>query len=102
MKRSNRKWHSRMKPDELDALAAGLDREVDFAETRPLTASMRAQERRARRKKAGRPKIGLGAQKLRISMEKGLLKKVDAYAQTHGLSRSDLIAQGLKKLLKAG
>jgi hypothetical protein len=101
MKRSNRKWYSRMKPDELDALAAALAREPGFAETRPLTASMRDQERRARRKRPGRPKIGLGAQKLRISMEKGLLKKVDAYAQTRGLSRSDLIAQSLKKLLKA-
>jgi hypothetical protein len=101
MKRSNRKWYSRMKPDELEAMAAALDRPVDFAETRPLTASMRDRERRARRKKPGRPRVGLGAQKLRISMEKGLLEKVDAYAQIHGLSRSDLIARSLKKLLKA-
>jgi hypothetical protein len=35
-------------------------------------------------------------------MEKGLLKQVDAYARSHGLTRSDFIAQSLKKVLKAG
>lgn len=62
---------------------------------------MRKQEQRARRKKPGRPRIGLGAKKLRISMEAGLLKEVDSYAHAHGLTRSDLIAQTLRKLLKA-
>jgi len=102
MKRNKTKWYSRMQPAELDALAAKFDREIDFAETKPLTPTIRKQEQRARRKKPGRPPVGLGAEKLRISMEKGLLKQVDAYAQAHGLSRSDLIAQSLRKVLKAG
>ena len=101
-KRAKTKWYSRMRPAELEAMALKFDREVDLAETKPLTPSMRQQERQARRKKPGRPRIGQGAEKLRISMEKGLLKQVDAYAEAHGMTRSDLIAQSLRKLLKAG
>lgn len=99
--KSKSKWYSRMRPAELDALAAKFDREIDIDETKPLTPGMRKQEQQARRKKPGRPRVGAGAEKLRISMEKGLLKKVDAYAEAHGISRSDLIARGLRKLLKA-
>jgi hypothetical protein len=96
------KWYSRMTPAELDGIAATFDREIDYAETKPLTPAMRKAERAARRKRPGRPKVGLGAEKLRISMEKGLLKQVDAYAKEHGLTRSDLIAQSLRRILKAG
>jgi hypothetical protein len=102
MKTQKPKWYSRMKPAELDAMAAKFDREVDLSETKPLTAAMRRDEQRARRKKPGRPRVGLGAAKLRVSMEKGLLKQVDAYARSHGLTRSDFIAQSLRKVLKAG
>jgi hypothetical protein len=98
-KRPAKKWYSKMTPEDLDAMAAGLEREVDLAETKPLTPAMRKQEQRARRKKPGRPQVGLGAQKLRISMERGLLKRVDSYAKAHGMSRSDLIAQSVRKLL---
>jgi hypothetical protein len=96
------KWYSKMSASELDALAAGLDGGIDFSETKPLTAAMRAQESRARRKGPGRPRVGQGAKKLQISMEMGLLKRVDSYARAHGLSRSDLIARSLKRELKAG
>jgi hypothetical protein len=98
-KRAAKKWYSKMKPEELEAVAATVGREVDFAQTRPLTPAMRKQEQRARRKGPGRPRVGLGAQKLRISMERGLLKRVDSYAKTHGMTRSDLIAQSVRKLL---
>ncbi len=102
MKRSKTKWYSRMPAVELDALAAKFDREIDLGETKPLTPTMRKHEQQARRKKPGRPRVGAGAEKLRISMEKGLLKQVDDYAEAHGISRSDLIARSLRKVLKAG
>jgi hypothetical protein len=91
-----------MKPSELEAMTAPFDREIDYAQTKALTPAMRKEEVQARRKGRGRPRVGLGAKKLRISMEAGLLKKVDSYAHAHGLTRSDLIAQGVRKLLKAG
>ena len=98
-KRPSKTWYSKMKPEELDALATQVGREVEYAQTRPLTPAMRKQEQRARRKRPGRPRVGLGAQKLRISMERGLLKQVDSYAKARGMTRSDLIAQSLRRLL---
>lgn len=102
MKRTDPKWYSKMNPEKLDALAAGVDQEYDLSALKPLTPAMRKAERAARRKKPGRPRVGLGAAKLRISMEKALLRRVDAYAHTHGLSRSELIARSLRDLLAAG
>jgi len=102
MKQTKPKWYSRMKPSELEDMAAKFDREIDYSETKPLTPAMRKQEQQARAKGRGRPRIGLGAKKLRISMEAGLLKQVDSYARAHRLTRSDLIAQSVRKLLKAG
>lgn len=102
MKTAKSKWYSRMRPADLDVMAAKFDREIDIAETEPLTPAMRRQEQQARRKKPGRPRVGAGAEKLRISMEKGLLKQVDAYARAKGITRSDLIAQSLRRVLKAG
>jgi hypothetical protein len=94
-------WYLRARKEELDALAASVNRDFDFDETLPLTPEMRRQNSRARRKRPGRPPVGLGASKLRISMEKGLLKQADTYAKRHGLTRSQLIAQSLRQLLGA-
>lgn len=82
----------------MDILAAPFDRLIDPAEMKPLTAEQRREEQRARRK-AGRPKVGAEAEKLRISMEGGLLKKVDAYAKKAGISRSKLIADSLRRTI---
>ncbi len=88
--------YSTMSNNELDAIAARLDK-GEF-ETSPLTAADRLRHRRAkaRGKKGGRPVVGKGAEKIRVSMERGLLDRADAFAQKHGLSRSQLIAQGLE------
>lgn len=102
MKKKSPKWYSRLGERELDAMAGEVDREFDLQSLKPLTPAMKRQEQAARRKKAGRPRVGLGAAKLRISMEKSLLKKVDAFASSHGLSRSELIARSLRDLLAAG
>lgn len=93
-------WHSRLSPRALNELAAGVDRVIEPSEMKPLTAAQRARERRAKRK-AGRPRVGAGAEKLRISMERGLLRKVDQFARRRGLSRSQLIAESLRRTLGA-
>src|SRR5256885_546287 len=88
-----------MSDAERDAEVAKLNRE--FLSSRPLTAAQRAQHRRAQRK-AGRPIVGKGAKRLTISMELGLLERADRLAKRNKLSRSELIARGIRTLLRAG
>jgi len=70
---------------------------VALRESMPLTPAMRRMHREAA--KRGRPRIGQGARKLYISMERGLLKQADEFAKRHGMSRSELIANGIRKIL---
>jgi hypothetical protein len=78
---------------ELDAETA----EQSLARSRPLNAKERTQWRRFR--KLGRPRIGKGAKTISLTVEKDLLKRADAYAKQHGISRARLIAQGLEVIL---
>ncbi len=66
----------------------------------PLSPELKARWRNAIAK--GRPKVGDGAARVQITVERNLLRKADAYAKRHGISRSKLIAHGLTRLLKAG
>lgn len=99
-KTTKKVWYSRLPPAELEKLAAGFDLPADPADMRPLSPAQRRQEQRARGK-VGRPRVGAGAEKLRISMERGLLQKVDAYARKSGISRSQLIADSLRRTIGA-
>ena len=62
---------------------------------RPLNARERELWRRFKRK-AGRPKIGAGTTNVSVSMEKALLRRADRFARRHGMSRSQLISQGVR------
>lgn len=53
----------------------------------------------ARSLKRGRPRIGLGAQRLNVSMEGGLLDRLDAYARKHKLTRARVLAQSVELFL---
>jgi hypothetical protein len=76
---------------------AKLDREIPFAESRPLTAAQRGQWTRMQKQlKAGRPKVGEGAKIVPVSIERGLLREADAFAKRHKLKRSELVARGLR------
>jgi hypothetical protein len=48
----------------------------------------------------GRPKIGQGAAVVPISIERGLLQQVDAYARANHLKRSQMVAQGLRLVMR--
>jgi hypothetical protein len=61
----------------------------------PLTPSQRAQHARFERK-FGKKRV---AQRVQISLEKALLKAADRFAAEHGMSRSQMIEQGIRKLL---
>ena len=47
----------------------------------------------------GRPRVGLGAARINISIERGLLRKADAFARRHKLSRAAVVAKSLDALL---
>lgn len=66
-----RKKYSEMKTDELAEATREHDRDFAFLKSRPLTASEKKQHARAR--KRGRPRVGRGAEKIRVSEERGLL-----------------------------
>jgi hypothetical protein len=52
------------------------------------------------KRKRGRPKIGAGAAKVLVSVERGLLRRADAFAKREGISRSQLFARGLSALME--
>ena len=70
------------------------------AKERPLSKKERDRFESIRKeilqkRKAGRPVVGKGAKLVAVTIEKGLLKRADAYAKAHGLKRTELIARGL-------
>jgi len=69
-----------------------------LARSRPLNAREREQWRRFKAR-AGRPKVGKGAKAISLTVEIDLLKKADAYAKRHGISRAKLVAQGLRAVI---
>jgi hypothetical protein len=91
--------YGKMTAEELDAEVARYDAPfVALKESKPLSAADRAVLRRAR-KKGGRPRVGEGANRVLITVERGLLRRADSYAKRKGMSRSELIARGLKSIL---
>jgi hypothetical protein len=96
MKRIN---PDKMSKAELDRLSVEAEA-MDYQNTRPLTAEARRALARAAAK-GGRPRIGAGAKRINITVERVLLDKTDAYARKHGLSRAAVVAQGLNKVVAA-
>ena len=89
----------KMSRAELDRLGVEAER-ITYENTRPLSpADRRALDRAAR--KGGRPRIGAGAKRINVTVEQRLLKKADAYARRHRLTRAAVVAEGLRKLLAA-
>jgi len=92
------KPYDRMTAAELAEVTKRYDEPfVALRESKPLTAAIRRMHQRAA--KRGRPRVGKGAAKLYISMERGLLKQADRFAKSHGMTRSQLIANGIKAIL---
>ena len=87
-----------MTTSELAEATREFDRE--FVPTKPLTPAMKAAQKRARRK-MGRPRIGQGAQRLMVTVERDLLRRADDFARRHKLTRSGLIARSLEALIRA-
>ncbi len=101
--KKNARHPEEMSAAELAQATRQFDRPFVFEKARPMSAVERAQERKMRRRR-GRPKVGKGARKISISLERDLLRETDALARKKGVNRSELIAgfvmTGLKR--KAG
>ena len=109
MRKSNTKQNDEMTAEDFEALPdaqkEAIWRDIDRksnaelrAESRPLNARERRQWSRFQ-KKAGRPRIGRGTTNISISLEKGLLREFDRFARKAGMSRSELIARGVKAII---
>ena len=96
MKRIN---PDKMTRTEFDRLGAAAER-VTYRNSRPLKPQDRRALARAARR-AGRPRIGAGARRINITVEKTLLGHADAYARKHGLTRAAIVAEGLLRVLAA-
>jgi len=69
---------------------------------RPLTAKEKRAHFQPPRNKSGRPKLGkAGTEIISISVEKSLLREVNAYAKTKGIKRSELFVNGVRSLIGA-
>jgi hypothetical protein len=89
----------KMSKAELDRFGAEAEK-VTFRNTSPLDAESRRALARAA-SKGGRPRIGAGAKRINITVEQTLLKKADAYARQHGLTRAAVVAEGLRRIIAA-
>ncbi|MDB5321434.1 MAG: hypothetical protein JWN40_3065 [Phycisphaerales bacterium] len=97
--RPTRKRYQDMSLAELREATKEFDAEAVNPPSRPLTVDERARFKRIVRG-AGRPKVGLGYQRVMVSIEKGLLGEADKAAKSQGVPRSELIALGLRLVLK--
>ena len=96
----SRKKYAEMNVRELAEATKQFDEDFAFEKGKPLTEEDR--KRHAAARKRGRPRIGLGAEKVRVTIERGLLRQADAFARSRGLTRSELISRGLRAILAAG
>jgi hypothetical protein len=97
MQTKSRKSFFDMTHAEKEAEVARLARGTDYKETRPLSAKEKALWEAARRGR-GRPPKAPGAKSVavQVTFEPRLLQKIDHYAHSKKMSRSQLLARGAK------
>ena len=92
-----KKKYWEMNAKELAEATKEFDQEFVADKARPLTRADRALHRRAA--KRGRPRVGNGAERINITVERGLLNRADRLARNLGLSRAQLVARALNREL---
>jgi hypothetical protein len=97
MKKS--KPYEKMTSRELAAATKEFDEPFVMDKGRALNPAERRLHRRAAKRGRGRPKIGKGAERINLTVERSLLEAADALAKRSGRKRSELFADGLKMLL---
>lgn len=85
-----------------EALYRELDDPKIALKSKPLSPRMKRLWSRAKRK-GGRPRVGRGAKRVLLSIERGLLEQADQFAHQKNMTRSELFSRGVKAMLaKAG
>jgi len=91
---------------ELREATKEFEKPVDPSRFREMTPAERARWERVRRggSARGRPRIGAAAGTLSVpvSLERGLVERVDSFAAVHGIKRSPLVALALELVMSAG
>jgi hypothetical protein len=105
MAKKTSKPHWEMNTAELAAATREFDQE--FVPTKPLSAADKALHRRARQKAAthsrnngkrnGRARTA--SRRIVVAVEPDLLRRTDAFAKSHGITRSQLVARGLAAIV---
>ena len=96
---STKKAYWQMTTSELKEATREFDAE-DVGTKTFKSPNQRQREQLARAKrKRGRPRVGKGARVISVSIESGLLTKVDALAKRKRSKRGTLIALGLQAIL---
>jgi len=92
-KGNGKKPYSSMTTEELRAAT----KEYDVPSTseklpgRPMTAAQRKMWEQAKARKPGRPRVGKGVKVISLSVEQGVLEKIDREARMQRVSRSELL-----------
>jgi hypothetical protein len=98
MKSKQKKPFLSLTQPERDKVVTQFDQGVDFDQTRPLSPKGAALWKRAQRQVMS-PVPNKNPKAVVIAVDGALLKKSDEYARRVGISRSELIARGLKALV---
>ena len=97
-KASTPKPYWEMTTAELREATKEFDREFIGDTFGPPTPEQRKQFEKAKRKR-GRPRNGLGAKTISVTVEKRLLAQADRLAKKHHLPRAALVARGLQAVV---
>jgi hypothetical protein len=84
---------------EKDAEVAEFENSTDRSSFKPLKPAQRKLWRAIKRN-MGRPIVGQGAEQISLTVERGLLRKADAFAKKHKLKRSQMVAEALRLLMQ--
>jgi hypothetical protein len=82
-----------MTANELATATAEFDRE-DLSSPRPLRGEKLRRHQRAQARR-GQPRVGKGSKAVTVTLERGLLDRVDRVARQRKTTRSQLIARAL-------
>jgi hypothetical protein len=93
-----RKPYWEMTGEELEAATKDLDAPLVVEASRPLTDSERRRWK-SLKKRRGRPRVGRGFKRISVSIERGLLGRVNALARKRRVNRSKLLALVLEEAI---
>ena len=101
MKKNKPYWE--MTTAELRDATKEFDQPLVCDKGKPLSATDLDRFRKAKEHavaaKRGRPRIGHGAARITTTIERTLLQRADSFARNHGLTRAEMIAQGMERIL---